>query len=72
MSEPNQICKNCKQLRSEHDHWIATGEYAENVVCTTGIEMDEQGRYRILSWFTPVTNLEFLELKSKENEDGKS
>jgi len=65
--EYNLICKNCKQLRSKHDDWIATGEHAANVVCVTG-EMDAEGRYLKLSWFEPMTNLEYLEWKDKQNE----
>lgn len=65
--EINRICKNCKQLRSKHDDWIATGEYAENVVCVTG-EMDTEGRYLKLSWFIPMDNLEYLEYMYKQNE----
>lgn len=61
--EINKICKNCKQLRAKHDDWIATGEYAENVVCVTG-EMDKEGRYLKLSWFEPMSNLEYLEWAS--------
>lgn len=49
----NLFCKNC-------------GEYAENVVCQT--EMDEVGRYKQLSWFEPMNNLEYLEWKSEHNE----
>ena len=65
--EFNKICSVCKQLRSVHEDWIATGEYAENVVCPT-TDMDAEGRYRKLNWFKPMTNLEYLEYKDKQNE----
>jgi hypothetical protein len=61
--EINKICKSCKQLRSKHEDWIATGEYAENVVCPT-TDVDEQGLK--LSWFTPMDNLEYLEWKDEQ------
>jgi hypothetical protein len=60
--EYDQICKACKQLRSMHDDWSATGEFAPNVLCVTG-ETDAEGRYFKLCWFEPMTNLEFLEWK---------
>jgi len=63
----NQICRHCKQLRSFHEDWVATGEYAANVICTTS-EIDETGRYLKRSWFSPMTNLEYLEYKDKEHE----
>lgn len=63
--EINLICKYCKQLRDKHENWIATGEYAENVVCPTD-DVDPEGRYRTLCFFGPMTNLEYLEYKSKE------
>jgi hypothetical protein len=56
----NKICKHCHQLRSKHEDWVATGEYAENVICPTD-DIDPQGRYRTISWFVPMTNLEYLE-----------
>lgn len=59
----NKICKNCKKLRSKHEDWSATGEYAENVVCPIK-DLDKQGRYRKLSWFEPMNNLEYLEWKA--------
>jgi hypothetical protein len=58
--EVNKICRSCKQLRSKHEDWVATGEYAENAVCPTQ-DMDAQGRYRTISWFVPMSNLEYLE-----------
>ena len=45
----------------------STGEYAEEAVCPT-TDVDEQGRYRKLCFFEPMTNLEYLEMKDKENE----
>lgn len=66
-NEVNKICKNCKQLRAKHEDWIATGEFAENVVCPTD-DVDAEGRYKTLSWFEPMTNLEYLEYLDKANE----
>lgn len=64
--ETNRFCKNCKQLRSKHENWVATGEYAANVVCKTG-KLDKEGRYLTLSWFKPMDNLEYLEWKDELN-----
>ncbi len=63
----DQICKHCGQLKKKHETWSATGEYAEEAVCPT-TDVDEQGRYRKLCFFEPMTNLEYLEMKDKENE----
>ena len=62
----NLLCKKCKQLRIKHEDWIATGEFAENVVCPT--ELDERGYAIKLDFFEPMDNLEYLEEKDKERD----
>ena len=62
--EVNKLCRKCGFLRIKHEDWIATGEFAENVVCPS--EMDEAGRFRKLDFFEPMDNLEYLEAKDKE------
>lgn len=65
--EVNKYYKNCGKLRIEHEDWIATGEFAENVVCPID-DVDEVG-YRRLNWFEPMDNLEYLEWKAKQKGD---
>lgn len=60
-----QLCKHCYKPHNEHDDWVATGEFYEYAVCITD-NVDENGRYRELSWFEPMSNLEYLEWRDKK------
>jgi hypothetical protein len=62
--EVNKHCRKCGELRIKHEDWIATGEFAENVVCPS--EVDEVGRVLKLDFFEPMTNLEYLEYEEKK------
>jgi hypothetical protein len=66
--DTDTICKHCKRLRAEHEDWVATGEFAANVVCLNG-ELDENGRYaKFPTLFSPMDNLEYLEyLDGRQN-----
>jgi hypothetical protein len=66
LSSNEQLCRYCHELKDVHDDWSATGEYAERVVCPTA--EDEHGRVLNLCFFGPMSNLEYLEYKSKQKE----